>query len=139
METAFANWFSTLSDSGVCVLHGISLKDQSTGALALWGRLRLKWPSIEFDHSTGLGVLFVGHRQTAQVRLFLKAWQGSREVQALIRSAAELLASLRARMPEDFRAVVRDVAGERMRRAIESRRPIHPDTLALWNELSASR
>jgi 2-amino-4-hydroxy-6-hydroxymethyldihydropteridine diphosphokinase len=53
--------------------------------------------------------------------------------------AAELHASLRARMPKDFRAVVRDVAGERMRRAIESRRPIHPDTLALWNELAASR
>lgn len=52
--------------------------------------------------------------------------------------AADLHASLRDRMPDDLRAVARDVAGERMRRALESRRPIHPDTLALWNELVAS-
>jgi 2-amino-4-hydroxy-6-hydroxymethyldihydropteridine diphosphokinase len=48
----------------------------------------------------------------------------------------ELHASLRARMPGDLRAVVRDVAAERMRRGLESRRPIHPDTLALYNELA---
>jgi 2-amino-4-hydroxy-6-hydroxymethyldihydropteridine diphosphokinase len=50
--------------------------------------------------------------------------------------AGELHASLRARMPGDLRAVVRDVAAERMRRGLESRRPIHPDTLALYNELA---
>jgi 2-amino-4-hydroxy-6-hydroxymethyldihydropteridine diphosphokinase len=49
---------------------------------------------------------------------------------------AELHASLRSRMPSDLRAVVRDVGAERMRRALESRRPIHPDTLALYNELA---
>lgn len=49
---------------------------------------------------------------------------------------AELHAALRARMPNDLRAVVRDVAAERMRRALESRRPIHPDTLSLYNELA---
>jgi len=48
----------------------------------------------------------------------------------------ELHASLRARMPGDLRAVVRDVAAERMRRGLESRRPIHPETLALYNELA---
>jgi 2-amino-4-hydroxy-6-hydroxymethyldihydropteridine diphosphokinase len=47
-----------------------------------------------------------------------------------------LHASLRARMPGDLHAVVRDVAAERMRRGLESRRPIHPDTLALYNELA---
>jgi 2-amino-4-hydroxy-6-hydroxymethyldihydropteridine diphosphokinase len=53
--------------------------------------------------------------------------------------AAELHGRLRSRMPDDLVAVVRDVAGERMMRALESRRPIHPDTLALWNELAAPR
>jgi HD superfamily phosphohydrolase YqeK len=44
--------------------------------------------------------------------------------------------SLRERMPGELRAVVRDVAGERILRAIESKRPVHPATLALWNELA---
>ncbi|MGE0159109.1 MAG: HD domain-containing protein [Gemmatimonadales bacterium] len=50
---------------------------------------------------------------------------------------ADVHAALRSRMPGDLEAVVRDVAGERMTRALQSRRPIHPDTLALWNELAA--
>jgi 2-amino-4-hydroxy-6-hydroxymethyldihydropteridine diphosphokinase len=50
--------------------------------------------------------------------------------------ADELHTSLRARMPGDLRAVVRDVAAERMRRGLESRRPLHPDTVALYNELA---
>jgi 2-amino-4-hydroxy-6-hydroxymethyldihydropteridine diphosphokinase len=49
---------------------------------------------------------------------------------------AEIHAALRSRVPGDLRAVVRDVAAERMRHALESRRPIHPDTLALYNELA---
>jgi HD superfamily phosphohydrolase YqeK len=52
---------------------------------------------------------------------------------------SELHRGLRSRMPGDLEAVVRDVAGERMLRALQSRRPIHPDTLALWNELAALR
>ena len=92
-ETAFMAWFSTLSDRGVCVLQELSLKNQGVGASALWERLRSEWPSIEFHHSGGLGVLFVGHRQPPEVELLLEAWQGSPEVRALIRSAAELLAS----------------------------------------------
>lgn len=51
---------------------------------------------------------------------------------------ADLHAALRSRMPHELRTVVRDVAGERMTRALESRRPIHPDTLALWNELATT-
>jgi HD superfamily phosphohydrolase YqeK len=47
--------------------------------------------------------------------------------------------SLRSRMPAELRAVVRDVAGERIVRAVESGRPVHPATLALWNELAGTR
>jgi HD superfamily phosphohydrolase YqeK len=44
----------------------------------------------------------------------------------------------RERMPADFRAVVRDVAGERIARAIDGKRQVHPGTLALWNELTSA-
>jgi HD superfamily phosphohydrolase YqeK len=52
--------------------------------------------------------------------------------------ASDLHRAWRERMPGEFRAVVREVAGERIARAIDSKRPVHPATLALWNELTSA-
>lgn len=89
----FLTWFSSLSDRGICMFHDIAVHERDFGVYRLWDELKTKWPSIEFPHSFGLGILFVGKNQPPAVKEFLSIWNSSELVRESLRSAAELLSS----------------------------------------------
>jgi len=89
----FDRWRSALSPRGICLFHDIAEFERGFGVHRLWGELRDRWPAIEFGHSSGLGVLFVGAEQPEPVRAFLALWSGSPLAREAASAAAELLAA----------------------------------------------
>lgn len=53
-------WLPKISSSGIVLVHDINLHDDRSGAWRLWTELKDSYPSFEFIHGKGLGVLAVG-------------------------------------------------------------------------------
>jgi hypothetical protein len=67
----FENWRPKLSDTGIIMFHDTQVKERDFGVWRLWADLKTRYPSIEFEHSHGLGVILVGQNASNHVkRLF---------------------------------------------------------------------
>jgi hypothetical protein len=64
----FEAWRPKLSERAVVLFHDIGVREQDFGAWRVWERLRNEYPSFEFRHGYGLGVLGVGRDLSEAVR-----------------------------------------------------------------------
>lgn len=53
----FNSWFPKLAPGAHVLFHDVSVRIGSFGVYRLWAELRERFPTIEFSHSNGLGVL----------------------------------------------------------------------------------
>jgi hypothetical protein len=101
----FDQWYPKLSSRAVVLLHDINVREREFGVFRLWKELQDRWPSFDFIHGHGLGILGVGADLPDPLyRLFQT--KGDSRVTAANRSVyASLGAGVRLRMDKEQQLV----------------------------------
>lgn len=60
VSSDFNNWLPKMSEKGVILFHDTYEKREDFGVYKFWDEVSRKYPSFEFKHGHGLGVLLVG-------------------------------------------------------------------------------
>ena len=88
----FESWLPKMSKRGVVLFHDTNCRLRGFGVRRLWGEIKRKYPSFEFRHGYGLGVLLVGEKIPRSMGEFLALFK--EEPQAIERLFSHLGKSL---------------------------------------------
>ena len=69
----FETWLPKLSDRAIVLFHDTNVRERNFGVFQLWEELRNDFPSFEFLHGHGLGVLGCGTNLPEDIAEFLTA------------------------------------------------------------------
>lgn len=68
----FFSWLPKLSEKAVVLFHDTQERQFDFGVWKLWGEIREAYPSFEFIHGHGLGVLLVGKTPSNEISDFIQ-------------------------------------------------------------------
>jgi hypothetical protein len=94
-------WRPMLSERGVALFHDTRVYKKGFGVYQLWAEINGKYPSFEFHHGNGLGVLGVGAHFTPPVQALLSA--NANEATAIRRAYYRLGLTLNSASPSRVR------------------------------------
>jgi hypothetical protein len=82
----FECWLPKLSQRAVVLLHDIRVRHRDYGVWKLWQELAPRFPSFEFTHDSGLGVLRIGAEASALDPLFRASPEEAADIRELFSS-----------------------------------------------------
>jgi hypothetical protein len=71
----FEKWLPKVSPQGIILFHDIHTRQSDFGVHLFWDELKKRYPTLEFYHSYGLGILFLDPNTRNMFASFEKVWQ----------------------------------------------------------------
>lgn len=91
----FENWLPKMSSRGVILFHDTTVYDHDFGVWQFWDRVSAEYPSFNFLHGHGLGMIYVGASEPALAE-FLHRLAKDAERTLMVRSLLRGVGSLSA-------------------------------------------
>lgn len=88
----FEFWLPKMSEQGVMIFHDTAVKEHGFGVWKLMDEIKSKYPSMDFKHGHGLGVLCVGEKVNPEFLDFVRHYRFGAYNQNLFASLGKLIA-----------------------------------------------